>query len=198
MRRLCVVLTATLRPPHTVPNLAIRSENVRDEQYRWAINWWGKAAAKRSTPVFVFENSDSATQLSQFEAVESGLVSTVVIDGPSPADITRGKGVGEVELLGASSELLSEYTYIVKCTGRLRVSNWFDVVQSSLRLNSSPAYVRWSEDKRRIDTRFFVSTPSFLSEWMSKGHGLVDEKAGRDLETVSAQLLQAKKAAITQ
>ena len=188
MMRVCIALTATVLPPPSVPSLTLRNQNVRLRHYRRAIDWWARSASKHSVPLFVFENSGSGDRISEFRGVRDGRVTIVDVEPPEPAAVLRGKGAGESQILYQASSVLGDFDYVVKCTGRLRVWNWYSVVVSSVQATSAPAYIKWGQDRSRVDTRFFVATPGFLHEWMGRASSLVNEGVGSDLERVTAQV----------
>jgi len=197
MVRTCIALTATVTPPASVPSLALRDQRLRLRHYRRAVNWWARSAEKHSIPVFVFENSESGDRMSEFRRVRDGLVTILNVEPPEPDAVLRGKGAGEAEILHRAASVLEDFDYIVKCTGRLRVLNWFSVVASSLQAAPAPAYVKWGEDRSRVDTRFLVATPRFLHDWMGRALSLVDEKAGCDLEQATAQIFSKPNGGMT-
>ena len=193
--KIAVVLTATIAPSTEIPNLIVRDSKERLAEYVRSVRWWSKLASKDNFDLFVFENSGHASDLSIFESERVSIVSVPIQESES---VKRGKGAGESFMLRLSSEVLSDYALILKCTGRLQVINATDLISRHLSFPTAEVMISWDATLDKVDTRCFSVRPAFLRTWMSAIEHHVSDERGCDLESQSARWLMAQIIAGTQ
>ncbi|MBB6327816.1 hypothetical protein FHS59_003459 [Algoriphagus iocasae] len=80
----------------------------------------------------------------------------------------KGKGHGELEILKyglENSNILNKYQNIIKISGRLTISNFFEFY-SKLDLNLSIHYCNYSREFSWVDTRIMILNKSFIKNYL--------------------------------
>lgn len=168
-------LTACVRPS-SVQTLTVRDVDERREQYERALRSWTRTLDPELWKVALVENSDA--DLSTLEDIaRSARLSVEVVQLPSiAAQPSEGKGPGEARILQAATNLpgFDIVENVVKCTGRLFVSNHVQVLaglRGGLRCG-----IRSSLNC--VDSRFFAGPPAFWRGQPRAVETQIDESRG--------------------
>ncbi len=107
-----------------------------------------------------------------------------------------GKGFGEGQIIMFAlkkSQLLRQAPVFMKCTGKLWVENFHEVLANIRRTNGF--MIRWRADEHGqrkpfwVDTRFFVVEKTFFRKHLASAYRDVDIRAGHYIEHVYAERL---------
>lgn len=184
-----IVLTATVVPEPGQQYLVTRDPKVRLNQYLHAVKWWHKTAEASGVALAVIENSGNAHLFQDLDCVRAGKVQ--VIQGfPCDTQVAaRGKGMGEANMLSQAADLFPNKGLIIKCTGRLIVRNWEEVIRRGNRSQRQQVLVDWNLDLSAADTRFLAAPPAALRDFANYALMVVDDHKGRHLEHAMAEWL---------
>ncbi len=128
VRKLCILLTACVSPDG-MAFTKLQDSKERSRQYVEAINFY---LQNTNIPIVFAENT--LTDLSEkFEdQIKSGHLEYMTFQG-NDYDKSFGKGYGEAQIIMYAyehSKILRECDYVIKITGRLKVLNIKDVIES--------------------------------------------------------------------
>lgn len=180
-----LVLTASI-DPRNCPRVERFDVGQRLGDYRSALQaWLGRLDSSWS--VLFVENSGSPLD-SLREVADRCDVPVTFWQYVEDADITaQGKGVGEAAILDRviDSPHLDGHDWVVKCTGRLSVSNALRVLAPA---PSEPAFsAAILPDLSYADSRLFAATPDALRGYFRGLGRHVDEPSGRYFEHALAR-----------
>jgi hypothetical protein len=181
-RSTVLLLTATIDPGAT-PLLERRDPLTRLQDYMAALDTW---LASGAAPRIVFcENSGyDLAALEEVALRRGGSEVEFISYADNGSGATRGKGHSELRLIERAlrtSRLLAGSEVIVKCTGRLTVSNAFPVLQAIAAARFDVMCVL-KQYLSFADTRFFAATPAFIESYLLPRTGMIDDMAGVFLE----------------
>jgi hypothetical protein len=114
----------------------------------------------------------------------------------------KGKGYGEGEILRHalhSSEKLRSRGYFAKCTGKLFVRNYGQLVRSHLGALSVEKYYRgrYSLSYDSCDTRFYIASRDFYLRYLANCHESVNDHEGLYIEHMFADGVKRSGARLT-
>ena len=182
-----IVMTATFNPGST-PFLVVRDEQERIFQYLCSLAAWARPSRVRR--LVLGENSNTTFDFSPvirlFEAAGKEL-ELIVFDGNQEASRV-GKGYGEgriLERVFRNSTLLRSTPSFYKITGRLFVSNFDDVSQSTPTADGFRRK-RWKDPARppKVITRFFKCSKELFERRLLDAYLEADDSRGRHIEHI--------------
>lgn len=176
------MLTVTINPSPSVPNLTVRDPRIRLLQYLSSIRWWDKVSRRNGWDLCIVENSDSLEMLRRNSP--PGLR---WLQAPRPNNwvVERGKGAGEAMMLLEAIQAWHGYSHLMKVTGRLKVLNVAKLVSRTDGPQSHEILVGPGTEFSRVDTRLFIAPPKAVREWMSTIAPSVRDDYGADFEALS-------------
>lgn len=144
-----------------------------------ALAKWQEFAIANDAEVWFVENSGAdLDDIKRFRSTENNdSTKFLKVPSPSKADISNGKGAGELLMLDAfalANKEDGEDVLWMKATGRLFVANVSSIVPHVDHSNSVVA--RLSLDLQHMDTRIFMATPEFWRNNFFGAHGEVSEQ----------------------
>ena len=185
LRQIPLLITSAVKP--SAPFVGLSDIQARLEYLADSIRLW-KASGVAQIVVCDGSVSDIYSRLSELIDLTAPSCAIEVLGFVnSLADVERfGKGYGEGEIVKYAlrhSNLLSQAAYFAKCTGRLYVSNYWDVLSrfdgdfgaSFLGLACLPQY---------LDTRFYVTSKEFFGARLAEAYRSVNDPIGIYLENV--------------
>lgn len=176
-----LLLTATIDPGST--KLVARNDPVlRFGDYKRALLSW---RAQSHVPIVFCENSGyDLTILRALVDERPGCAVEFLSFDKNHHAATRGKGYSELELMSdalTTSHVLASSRLIIKCTGRLIVSNAHPVIRS-IAASDFDVMCTLKQNLSFADTRFFAATPQFLRDHLFPMASLIDDDRGTFLE----------------
>lgn len=104
--------------------------------------------------------------------------------------LNKGKGYGEGEILNFTinnSDTLKNADYFSKCTSKLWVSNYLDLLNHcnfdlTCDLIAKRRYLPWFTEPQCVDTRFYIVRKEFYINRLTNLHHNVNDEAGFFLE----------------
>lgn len=185
-RRIAIVLTATVRPGKSIHKLARSDPDTRLSDYVSAVQSWRKLADRERCALVVVDNSSELPA-----EYEDALACSLGVNGQLLRfpEVTTEKGKGEATLLDQAIQhvgsVMPPGTLVVKCTGRLRVTNAKKLL-NGFAGQSEPMGFMMSSDLSYADSRLFSVTPLDWRRWYAGMAQEVREPAGHFLEHVLA------------
>jgi hypothetical protein len=181
-RSTVLLLTATIDPGAT-PLLERRNPLTRLQDYLGALDAW---LASGAAPHIVFcENSGyDLAPLKEIALRRGGCEVEFISYADNGSGATRGKGHAELRMIERAlrtSRLLAGSDVIVKCTGRLIVSNAVPVVHA-IAAAKFDVMCFLKQFLSFADSRFFAATPAFIEGYLLPRIGMIDDVANVFLE----------------
>ncbi len=178
-----LLLTASI-DPRNCPRVTHGDPSVRLAEYRTALNDWITRLDEEWTILFVENSGHPLDDLRSAVAAHPARRCAIeFVQYVEEADVTAaGKGAGEAAMLDrvARSGVADEGDWLVKCTGRLRVSNPTRLLPVAPSGPAVSAAVR--PDLAYVDTRLFALTPDAFTQYFTGLGSDVQEGSGRYFE----------------
>jgi hypothetical protein len=183
-----ILLTATIEPGK-IPYLKRADPELRRRDYTEAFLQW--MAYPIENPIVFCENSGA--DVSDFETLarnrrSAGPVEIISFRAQEGVEF-RGKGYGELRLVEhalASSALLAAAPLVMKVTGRLFISNAAGIL-GRISDQSATVFCDLRQNLSIADSRVFLASPDFLSEYLVPRALEIDDLANVMFETVLAR-----------
>lgn len=191
------IITGTIRPGREVSKLILQNDVDRLQQYKEALLFtiWSNAF----TQIIFCENSNFGTECladMHKEAVKAGIeLELLSFEGNAKEVLKHGKGYGEGEIMDyvfKNSRLLSQETYFVKITGRIKIINIKDICE---RIKDQMCYFNipnWTI-RDYYDTKLYAMPVSIFDEYFRKAYTQVWDDEGIYLEKVYTKILLEEK-----
>jgi hypothetical protein len=162
-RTITLLLTACIKP-NTDDLLKVTDVEVRRKQYQDAITWY---LQNTDYLICIGENSGTDVLTDEMKSKYAERIECIIYKS-EPILPDRGKGYKEMEIIETclrESKFIAESDLIVKCTGRLILSN-INLIMKLLQKGKS--VYGWMNLKYKIcDSRFFICTPSFMQHFVT-------------------------------
>jgi len=184
-RHVVLLLTASVNIREMVYT-ALKDANIREQHYLEAISHYYTLT---DIPILVVENTghDFSDKLPS-DIADSDRMEFISYSGNDfPRE--KGKGYGELELMNYAmqhSKLIREDTLIIKVTGRYRVLNIKDFVNSARDLNYQTCQASYFKGQRKAFSGIFTVTRPFIRDYFMKNHDQINDTKGVYFEHVLA------------
>lgn len=184
-----LIVTACVNPSNHIANIAIRDENIRLEQYLYALDFF--VELNSITDIIFCDNSDAKVDYSNLvnKAIKKGKQLEILqFSQDMSRGGERGKSYGELCIMDyilKNSVLLPKYSGFYKVTGRLIVENFENILKKNKNINTSKFVFLGNpinKSSKKIDTRFYYMTTFDLKKLIKSLYGIVDESKGFTLE----------------
>ena len=189
LRRVCLLLTATVQP-HTTVHLKRKDSLQRLGDYQRSFRRW--AVFKGRLPIVVCENSgfDLTESLSEagLPPTGNGPVELLSLNASYPGEF--GKGYGELLCIDHAvkrSRLITADTLLVKVSGRYFVSNIERLVARVERDAMVSVYCDMLHHSQHCDSRLFIASRTFLAEYLIPLGSCINDTQGVYFEHVLAR-----------
>lgn len=179
-------MTATFRAEAT-PYLVVRDEDTRILQYMCALVSW--ARPRHVQRIVLGENGNTRFDCSnvvRYLEAAGKEVEVIVFDGnKEAARLGKGYGEGEIlEYLYNNSKLLRECSTFYKVTGRLFVSNFDVVSETTTSLDAFRRKQSKNAKPSKANTVFFKCSRALFEDRLVHAYRQVDEANGVYIEHV--------------
>lgn len=191
-----LLLTGTI-VPQSQSKLKVIDPNLRARQYKKTIELW--CNSHLFSQIIFCENSGyPGNSLINGQVVDDFLKNGGSVDYLTflPANMndiqTYGKGLGEIGIIQHAlkhSEVLKNALVIVKCTGRLYVKNASKILRKTPSSENFAINANLSMRLCNCDTRFFVSSPTFLKTYLFPLIKDLDDSKGKYIEKVMVRAI---------
>lgn len=177
-----LLLTATIDPGAT-PLVERRDPLTRLHDYLGALDTW-LASGAASHIVFCENSGYDLAPLKEVALRRGGCAVEFISYADNASGANRGKGHSELRLIERAlrtSRLLAESDVIVKCTGRLTVTNAVPVLEA-IAAEKFDIMCVLKQFLSFADSRFFAATPAFVEGYLLPRIGMIDDGANVFLE----------------
>jgi len=191
VKKLVLLLPSAIKPPSSIPFLALRDEGARLRQTIRALKYWSRFQNHKSVDVRVVigDNTGSADILAQkcMKFFKPGNLTVMDVPPPEQETILRGKGAAET---AAMLFMLQNYSFepgdiVGKMTGRQICTNAIDIFES---LETKPKFAAWPRPNlETVDSRFYLGDPDYLREILESIFRETDDLQGLFVEELYAR-----------
>jgi hypothetical protein len=205
LKRLTVLLTATIRPHQTSGIYKVnQTEEERFEQYCCTLKWIAKSRA--TNKLVLAENRSSPLTADLFRycsSLQGEHFRSETLHYPFPDEsVVRGKGFGEGWLITQAvrhSELISCSNSFLKITGRYKIRNLFrfqDALNSLVFKEDGYEFIcqdlgLWADQTPVVSTVLFACTRSIWLQHFAEAYRQVDDTQGWAFEAEIAHRLRS-------
>jgi len=183
----CLLLTATIDPKN-ISFMKRDNPLIREMDYLVALQQY----CKLKIPFVFCENSDyDLTNIKQLLERTCTIPYEVLQYEGQDFPRTKGKGYGEMQTLSfaiLNSKIIDNSVYIIKINGRYFIKNIRNII-SKLKGNNVDVYADFSKNLTFADSRVFIFTKDFFSNFFQKRLKTIDDSKNIYFEHVLANAI---------